>query len=81
MLNSFEQTSEMANMLGLKGFRKQSMGVARISQRGGHTLSNRVYLRFRNLNIVGSLSNKRLTKGGSRAPQDPPPFLATPLQS
>ena len=52
------------------------MGVARSFQRGGggggHTLSNRVYSRFRNLNIVGCLSEKRLTKGGSRAPQDPP---------
>ena len=53
------------------------MGVARIFQRGGHTLSNRVYSRFRNLNIVGCLSKKRLTKGASRAPQDP--TLATPL--
>ena len=62
------------------------MGVARIFQRGGHTVSNRGYSRFRNLNIVGCLSKKRLTKGGggggggeggSQAPQDPP--LATPL--
>ena len=30
-------------------------------------------------NIVGRLIKKRLTKGGSRAPQDPPP-PATPLQ-
>ena len=52
------------------------MGVARIFQRGGHTLSNRGYSRFRNLNIVGCLSKKRLTKGGSRAPQDPPPGYA-----
>ena len=34
--------------------------------------------RFRHLNIVGCLLKKRPTKGGSRAPQDPPP-LATPL--
>ena len=43
--------------------------------------------RFRHLNIVGCLLNRRPTKGGgggggggggSRAPQDPP--LATPLQ-
>ena len=46
------------------------MGVARIFQRGGHTLSNRGYSRFRNLNIVGCLSKKRLTKGG--VTQDPP---------
>ena len=45
---------------------------------GGYTVSNRGYSRFRNLNIVGCLSKKRLTEGGSRAPQDPPP-LATPL--
>ena len=51
------------------------MGVVRIFQRGGggHTVSNRGYSRFRNLNIVGCLSEKRLTKEGSRAPQDPPP--------
>ena len=57
------------------------MGVARIFQREGHTVSNRGYSRFRNLNIVGCLRKKRLTKGGgggSREPQDPPP-LATPL--
>ena len=34
--------------------------------------------RFRHLNIVGCLLKRRPTKGGSRAPQDPPP-LATPL--
>ena len=33
--------------------------------------------RFRQLNIVGCLLKRRPTKGGSRAPQDPP--LATPL--
>ena len=33
--------------------------------------------RFRHLNIVGCLLKRRPTKGGSRAPQDPP--LATPL--
>ena len=36
--------------------------------------------RFRHLNIVGCLLKRRPTKGGSRAPQDPPP-LATPLKS
>ena len=35
--------------------------------------------RFRHLNIVGCLLKRRPTKGGSRAPQDPP--LATPLPS
>ena len=34
---------------------------------------------FRYLNIVGCLLKRRPTKGGSRAPQDPPPPLATPL--
>ena len=61
----------------------QLMGVARIFQRegggGGHTVSNRGYSRFRNLNIGGCLRKKRFTNGGSRAPQDLPP-LATPLQ-
>ena len=28
--------------------------------------------RFRHLNIVGCLLKRRSTKGGSRAPQDPP---------
>ena len=36
--------------------------------KGGHTVSNRGYSRFRNLDIVGCLSKKRLTKGESRAP-------------
>ena len=52
------------------------MGVARIFQRGGHTLSNRVYLRFRNLNIVGCLSKKRLTKGGGGGVTGTPPGYA-----
>ena len=30
-------------------------GVARIFQRGGHTVSNRGYSRFPNLNLVGCL--------------------------
>ena len=53
------------------------MGVARIFQRGGHTDSYIGYSTNCHLNIVGCLLTKRLTKGGSRAPQDPP--LATPL--
>ena len=55
----------------------QHMGVARIFQRGGHTDSYIGYSPNCHLNIVGCLLTKRLTKGGSRAPQDPP--LATPL--
>ena len=35
--------------------------------------------RFRHLNIVGCLLKRRPPKEGSRAPQDPPPHLATPL--
>ena len=35
--------------------------------------------RFRHLNIAGCLLKRRPTNGGSRAPQDPPPPLATPL--
>ena len=54
------------------------MGVARIFQRGGHTDSYIGYSPNCHLNIVGCLLTKRLTKGGSRAPQDPP--LATPLR-
>ena len=30
--------------------------------------------RFRHLNIVGCLIKRRPTKGGSRAPQDPPSY-------
>ena len=35
---------------------------------------------FRHLNIVGCLLKRRPTKGGSWAPQHPPPPLATPLE-
>ena len=48
------------------------MGVARIFQRGGHTNSYRGYSSDCHLNIVSCLLTRRLTKGGSRAPQDPP---------
>ena len=48
------------------------MGVARIFQRGGHTGSNNIVMAFLPRYIVGYLLKKRLTKGGSRAPQDPP---------
>ena len=49
------------------------MGVARIFQRGGHTDSYRGYSSDCHLNIVSCLLTRRLTKGGSRARQDPPP--------
>ena len=52
------------------------MGVARIFQRGGHTESYRGDSPDCHLNILGCLLTKRLTKGGSRAPQSP---LARPL--
>ena len=50
------------------------MGVARIFQRGSHTDSYIGYSPNCHLNIVGCLLTKRLTKGGSRAPQDPPGY-------
>ena len=50
------------------------MGIARIFQRGGHTESYREYSPDCHLNIVGCLLTKRLTKGGSHIPQDPPGY-------
>ena len=44
---------------------------------GGHTGSNNIVMAFTPRTIVGYLLKKRLTKGGSQAPQDPP--LATPI--
>ena len=35
--------------------------------------------RFRHLNIAGCLLKRRPTKGGSRAPQDPPPPSYAPV--
>ena len=51
-----------------------SRGLARIFQRGegGHTVSNIIVMAFSPRNIVGCFLKKSLTKGGSRAPQDPP---------
>ena len=48
------------------------MGVARIFQRGDHTDSYRGYSSDCHLNIVSCFLTRRLTKAGSRAPQDPP---------
>ena len=42
------------------------------SKGGGHTDSYRGYSSDCHLNIVSCLLTRRLTKGGSRAPQDPP---------
>ena len=39
---------------------------------GGHTVSNIIVLAFSPRNIVSCFLKKSLTKGGSRAPQDPP---------
>ena len=37
-------------------------------------MSNNIIMTFSPRNIVGCLLKKRLTKGGSRAPQDPPSY-------
>ena len=53
------------------------MGLQGRSQdfsKGGHTGSYRGYSPDCHLNIVGCLLTKRLTKGRSRAPQDPPGY-------
>ena len=54
-----------------------SHGRSQYFSKGGHTLSNRGYSRFRNLNIVGCLNIKRLYKGGLTGtpgpPSSPPP--------
>ena len=39
-------------------------GVARIFQRGGHTVSNIIVMAFSPRNMVGCFFKKRLTKGG-----------------
>ena len=51
-------------------------GVARIFQRGGHTVSNTIAMAFSPRNIIGCFLKQSLTKGESRAPQDPPPRYA-----
>ena len=57
-------------------FCSASMGVARIFQRGGHTDSYIGYSPNCQLNIVGCLLTKRLTKGGvTGTPGPPPPWL------
>ena len=66
--------AEMLRMV-CNGVETEPMGVARIFQRGGHTDSYIGHSPNCHLNIVGCLLTKRLTKGGSRAPQDPPPWL------
>ena len=51
-------------------------GVARIFQRGGHTVSNIIVMAFSPRNIIGCFLKKRLTKGGHGHPRTP---LAMPM--
>ena len=52
-------------------------GVARIFQRGGHTVSNIIAMAFSPRNIIGFLLKKGLQRGGGHGhPRTP---LATPL--
>ena len=53
-------------------------GVARIFQRGGHTVSNIIVMAFSPRNIVGCLLKKKAYKGGGHGhPRTP---LAMPLK-
>ena len=49
-------------------------GIARIFQRGGHTVSNIIVMAFSPQNIVGFLLKKRLTKVGHGHPRTPPRY-------
>ena len=40
----------------------------------GHTVSNIIVMAFSPRNIVGCLLKKRLAKGGTRVPEDPPSY-------
>ena len=65
------------NARGSQNSHGRSQDFSRGGGGGGHTLSNRVYSRFRNLNIVGCLSKKRLTRGGGGGhghPRTPPGY-------
>ena len=68
---------------GTKLLSVQFRGVSRMFQRRGggrHTVSNIIVMAFSPRNIVGCLLKKRLIKGRSRAPQDPPRYaLAVPI--
>ena len=55
-------------MLHVKG------GSQDFSKGGGHTESNIIVMAFSPRNIVGCFLKKRLSKGGSQAPQDPPRY-------
>ena len=61
------------------GFCSMNRGVARIFQRGGHTLSNIIVMAFSPRNIVGCLLKKGLQRGGGGVTGTPGPPLATPL--
>ena len=50
-------------------------GVARIFQRGAHTVSNIMVMAFSPRNIVGCFLKKRLTKGGGVTGTPGPPSL------
>ena len=52
-------------------------GVARIFQRGGHTVSNIIVMAFSPRNVVGCLLKKAYKWGGHGHPRTP---LATPLR-
>ena len=54
------------------GQSRGNRGVARIFQRGGHTVSNMIVMVFSPRNIVGCLLKKRLTKGGVTGTPGPP---------
>ena len=78
--------SDFSNSLGVENAYQKELfrGVARMFQRGGHTVSNIIVMAFSPRNIVGCLLKKKPTKGGSRAPQDPPRYalvIVTALSS
>ena len=54
-------------------------GVARIFQRGGHTVSNIIVMAFLPQNIVGCLLKKSLQRGGGEGHGHPRTPLDTPL--
>ena len=56
--------------------RSNGRGVARIFQRGGHTLSNFIVMAFSPRNIVGCLLKKGLQRGVTGTPGPPPPRYA-----
>ena len=62
-------------LIEVKRIEKHSLhGRSQDFSKGGHTESYRAYSPDCHLNIVGCLLTKRLTKGGSHAPQDPPGY-------